>query len=195
MQKLSKTSTLAIFTQENLSLNYSRHFQSQNNRIHVKFCSLLFRMLTRFAFPSLHLPPPLPDDVDLGLPETVAMSEDSNQSAGSSFVSVATDEDSNQGNNRRSVPSRRAKDRSSFQFRGDLESSSFLGEFDPGSSEREKRKLKKKPMLAGSSRAKPAVYDDKGMIIHFQKDICDCLEEECPGQFNNNTAIASCNHR
>ena len=139
-------------------------------------------MLTRFAFPSLHLPSPLPDEVDLGLPEAVAISEDSNQSAGSSFVSVATDEDSNQGN-RRSVPSRRAKDRSSFQFRGDLESSSFLGEFDPGCSEREKRKLKKKPMMTG--RAKPAIYDDKGMLIHFQKDLCDCLEEECPGQFNN----------
>jgi len=58
-----------------------------------------------------------------------------------------------------------------------------LSEFDPGSSNREKRKLKSKsrPVTTLTSKSKPAVYDDKGILIHVQKDLCDCLEDECPG--------------
>ena len=46
-----------------------------------KVVYLVNRMLLRHACPSLNLPPPLPEDVDLGLIDpmsTVAISEDSN---------------------------------------------------------------------------------------------------------------------
>ena len=57
-----------------------------------------------------------------------------------------------------------------------------MGEFDPDSSEREKRKLRKRnAKSAAASRAKAAIYDDKGILVHFQKDLCDCLNEECTG--------------
>ena len=50
------------------------------------------RMLHRWACPSQNLPPPLPDDADLGLVEplsSVSISEDSNQSE---FVGTNTDD-------------------------------------------------------------------------------------------------------
>jgi hypothetical protein len=58
-----------------------------------------------------------------------------------------------------------------------------LAEFDPESSEREKRKLRKRNVkTAAASRVKPSIYDDKGILVHFQKDLCDCLDEECTGK-------------
>lgn len=55
----------------------------------------------------------------------------------------------------------------------------FLENFDPGNSEREIRKRKKK--LAHRARGRGAIYDSQGLLIATKKDLCDCMEEPCPG--------------
>jgi hypothetical protein len=68
-----------------------------------------------------------------------------------------------------------------------------LGEFNPGTSEREKRKLTtKKKTTTVTSRTKPPIFDEKGILIHFQKDLCDCLVEECQGEMEEQLFIMKC---
>ncbi|XP_017772846.1 PREDICTED: ARL14 effector protein-like [Nicrophorus vespilloides] len=56
----------------------------------------------------------------------------------------------------------------------------FLGNFNPETSEREKRKLMKKIQ---TRKGNGALYNNKGIHNATGRDLCDCLEPECPGCF------------
>ncbi|KAK7865381.1 hypothetical protein R5R35_001868 [Gryllus longicercus] len=56
----------------------------------------------------------------------------------------------------------------------------FMENFDPEQSNREKRKLTRK-IYTGGRRKANSLYDEKGILISNGKDLCDCLEESCPG--------------
>ncbi|PNF41845.1 hypothetical protein B7P43_G15805 [Cryptotermes secundus] len=55
----------------------------------------------------------------------------------------------------------------------------FMENFDPERSNRERRKLTRKIYTGG--RKQTNLYDEKGVIMTLEKDLCDCLEETCPG--------------
>lgn len=65
----------------------------------------------------------------------------------------------------------------------------FMENFNPQTSNRERRKLDRKTHPAdqepNASRkcksGKAAVYDEKGIHKASGKDLCDCLDEHCPG--------------
>ncbi|XP_019625467.1 PREDICTED: ARL14 effector protein-like isoform X1 [Branchiostoma belcheri] len=65
----------------------------------------------------------------------------------------------------------------------------MLQDFDPEKSEREKRKLtrmvqQQKQKAKSSQRDKHKkryVYDEAGVLISDGRDLCDCLEQDCPG--------------
>lgn len=52
----------------------------------------------------------------------------------------------------------------------------FLDDFEPDKSNREKRKLKRKPPTNTRS-----LYDEFGNIRHNGMDVCDCMDDDCPG--------------
>ncbi|CAH0386398.1 unnamed protein product [Bemisia tabaci] len=54
----------------------------------------------------------------------------------------------------------------------------FLHNFNPENSNRERRKLTRK-LVQNNKRA----YDAKGILLVCNKDLCDCLNEKCPGCF------------
>jgi len=62
------------------------------------------------------------------------------------------------------------------------ESSKFMSNFDPSVSRRTKTQGKsgRGPGTGGYTR-KTALYDNKGVLIQFGLDLCDCLEDDCPG--------------
>ncbi|XP_023934042.1 ARL14 effector protein [Bicyclus anynana] len=51
--------------------------------------------------------------------------------------------------------------------------------FDPETSVRERRKLNRKSYYM--SRNSKKVYNERGLLVASGKDICDCLDEACPG--------------
>ncbi|XP_046398195.1 ARL14 effector protein-like [Ischnura elegans] len=55
----------------------------------------------------------------------------------------------------------------------------FMENFDPEKSNRERRKLSRKFNSGGKKQA--AIYDDKGVLIASGKDVCDCMNLDCPG--------------
>uniref|UniRef100_UPI00358EB975 ARL14 effector protein-like n=1 Tax=Myxine glutinosa TaxID=7769 RepID=UPI00358EB975 len=57
--------------------------------------------------------------------------------------------------------------------------------FDPENSMRERRKLetKVKTVERQSIRQRQELYDERGFLIGSGFDICDCLDEDCPGCF------------
>ncbi|XP_028040802.1 ARL14 effector protein-like [Bombyx mandarina] len=55
----------------------------------------------------------------------------------------------------------------------------FLDNFDPKNSARERRKANRKKYF--TSRKVKRIYDDHGHIAETGKDLCDCLDEKCPG--------------
>lgn len=57
----------------------------------------------------------------------------------------------------------------------------FLSDFDPEKSTRERRKLTRKCYTQSSSSRSNAVFDDKGRYRLHQADVCDCLDDDCPG--------------
>jgi len=56
--------------------------------------------------------------------------------------------------------------------------STFMSDFNPNVSRREKAKVGRKPL---SSKAKSTIYDDKGSLLGSGLDLCDCLDDDCPG--------------
>ncbi|XP_046480026.1 ARL14 effector protein-like [Neodiprion pinetum] len=54
----------------------------------------------------------------------------------------------------------------------------FLSDFDPETSEREKRKMNQRLNLKDK---KHVLYDDKGIFVRTGEDLCDCLQRGCPG--------------
>ncbi|XP_044743310.1 ARL14 effector protein [Chrysoperla carnea] len=58
----------------------------------------------------------------------------------------------------------------------------FMGNFDPESSAREKRKLNRKLTNTGR-RYTNVLYDERGIHIRTKLDLCDCLKERCTGCF------------
>lgn len=55
----------------------------------------------------------------------------------------------------------------------------FLSDFNPETSSREQRKMSRKYYAPGP--VKRYLYDDKGRYTSTGDDICDCLEDDCPG--------------
>ncbi|KAF7266430.1 hypothetical protein GWI33_020261 [Rhynchophorus ferrugineus] len=53
--------------------------------------------------------------------------------------------------------------------------------FNPDLSQRERRKISKKFTSPAVKRPAGAIYDDKGRHISTGVDLCDCLNEKCPG--------------
>lgn len=56
----------------------------------------------------------------------------------------------------------------------------FIGNFDPDRSARERRKLSRK-INSGSRRPLGALYDEYGVHIASEIDLCDCLQKNCSG--------------
>eukprot|EP00058_Branchiostoma_floridae_P016103 XP_002601591.1 hypothetical protein BRAFLDRAFT_124346 [Branchiostoma floridae] len=60
----------------------------------------------------------------------------------------------------------------------------MLQDFDPEKSEREKRKLTRmvqQQKQKADKHKKRSVYDEAGVLISDGRDLCDCLEQDCPG--------------
>ncbi|XP_066273431.1 ARL14 effector protein-like isoform X2 [Branchiostoma lanceolatum] len=60
----------------------------------------------------------------------------------------------------------------------------MLQDFDPEKSEREKRKLTRmvqQQKQKADKHKKRCVYDEAGVLISDGRDLCDCLEQDCPG--------------
>ncbi|CAG4978345.1 unnamed protein product [Parnassius apollo] len=55
----------------------------------------------------------------------------------------------------------------------------FLDNFDPETSARERRKLNRKSYFMNRNCKK--IYNERGQIAATGKDLCDCLDETCPG--------------
>ncbi|XP_018783141.1 PREDICTED: ARL14 effector protein [Bactrocera latifrons] len=77
---------------------------------------------------------------------------------------------------RMSLRERPRKQQSDRRLRERSEDLKFLEDFDPEKSNREKRKLKRK-----LTNSRSTVYDEYGHMRHNGMDICDCLDEKCPG--------------
>lgn len=56
----------------------------------------------------------------------------------------------------------------------------FLNNFDPEKSVRERRKLNRKSYFLNGRKNKN-IYNETGQIAATGKDLCDCLDETCPG--------------
>ncbi|XP_043481736.1 ARL14 effector protein [Leptopilina heterotoma] len=54
----------------------------------------------------------------------------------------------------------------------------FLRNFDPETSEREKRKLNRR---LSQPQKKNVLYDEKGILNATGDNLCDCLNKNCPG--------------
>lgn len=54
----------------------------------------------------------------------------------------------------------------------------FMENFNPEQSNRERRKLNRKIQYDGR---RNVVYNDRGIHIESGKDLCDCLDDTCPG--------------
>jgi len=69
--------------------------------------------------------------------------------------------------------------------KGKQEAGAFLGQFDPSKSGRERRKKNTNYSNIGNKKQHGnkamVVYDDKGLLIESKLDLCDCLEDLCPG--------------
>ncbi|XP_026487871.1 ARL14 effector protein [Vanessa tameamea] len=55
----------------------------------------------------------------------------------------------------------------------------FLENFDPETSARERRKLNRKSYFMNRNTKK--IYNERGQLAATGKDLCDCLDEVCPG--------------
>uniref|UniRef100_A0A1B0A3P8 ARF7EP_C domain-containing protein n=1 Tax=Glossina pallidipes TaxID=7398 RepID=A0A1B0A3P8_GLOPL len=90
-----------------------------------------------------------------------------------------TDGESNEANNslRMSLRERPRKLHAERKLRERCDELKFLDDFDPEKSNREKRKLKRK----GSQQSSRSLYDEYGRIRHNGLDVCDCMNEDCPG--------------
>lgn len=58
----------------------------------------------------------------------------------------------------------------------------FMENFDPERSNREKRKLTRK-IYSTTSKKTATLYDERGIHLGTNRDLCDCLGEDCPGCF------------
>ncbi|KAI9576629.1 hypothetical protein GQX74_010611 [Glossina fuscipes] len=87
--------------------------------------------------------------------------------------------ESNEANNslRMSLRERPRKLHAERKLRERCDELKFLDDFDPEKSNREKRKLKRK----GSQQNSRSLYDEYGRIRHNGLDVCDCMNEDCPG--------------
>ncbi|KPJ08717.1 Uncharacterized protein C11orf46-like [Papilio machaon] len=54
----------------------------------------------------------------------------------------------------------------------------FLHDFDPETSARERRKLNRKSYFMNRNKN---IYNERGQIAATGRDLCDCLDEKCPG--------------
>lgn len=59
--------------------------------------------------------------------------------------------------------------------------SKFMSNWDPAKSQREERKKKLTKMINRQQQIDDYLYDKQGVHLASGKDICDCLEENCPG--------------
>ena len=59
--------------------------------------------------------------------------------------------------------------------------SKFMSNWDPAKSQREERKKKLTKMNNRQQQIDDYLYDKQGVHLASGKDICDCLEENCPG--------------
>ncbi|XP_060608184.1 ARL14 effector protein-like isoform X4 [Ruditapes philippinarum] len=56
----------------------------------------------------------------------------------------------------------------------------FMDDFDPERSAREMKKMNRRLYKEKNIR-KNQLYDDHGLLLSTQNDLCDCLDVECPG--------------
>lgn len=59
--------------------------------------------------------------------------------------------------------------------------SKFMSNWDPAKSQREERKKKLTKMINRQQQIDDYLYDKQGVHLASGKDICDCLEDNCPG--------------
>ncbi|KAJ1525804.1 hypothetical protein ONE63_009007 [Megalurothrips usitatus] len=59
-----------------------------------------------------------------------------------------------------------------------LDNNKFMENFNPEQSNRERRKLNRKIQYDGK---RNVMYSDKGIHLESGRDLCDCLDDSCPG--------------
>ncbi|XP_076355540.1 ARL14 effector protein isoform X2 [Tachypleus tridentatus] len=59
------------------------------------------------------------------------------------------------------------------------QASKFLENWNPETSNRETRKMTRK--IYNEKSRGPQVHDERGTFVSLGKNLCDCLEETCPG--------------
>ncbi|XP_013780328.1 ARL14 effector protein-like [Limulus polyphemus] len=121
------------------------------------------------------------DDNGVIVIDITTTSGTTNVSGNDSKQKTATGKDKVARNNEESTERPAYRDKRLRQLRKETkgQASKFLENWNPETSNRETRKMTRK--IYNEKSRGPQVHDERGTYVSLGKNLCDCLEETCPG--------------